>query len=138
MRLSPRLAASLVIGLVAGVACAQSTVPYPTRPIRLINPYVPGGGSDTMTRRFAHELTSQLGQSVIVENIGGAGGNVGMRQVAQSAPDGYTLIFALTAQFAVNVSVYPRLPYDPVKDFEPISTLAIAPYVLVTHPSLPA
>jgi tripartite-type tricarboxylate transporter receptor subunit TctC len=138
MRLSLQLAASLVIALVAGVACAQSTVPYPTRPIRLINPYVAGGGSDTMTRRFAHELTSQLGQSVVVENIGGAGGNVGMRQVAQSAPDGYTLIFALTAQFAVNVSVYPKLPYDPVKDFDPISTLASAPYILVTHPSLPA
>ena len=105
------------MAIAVGVACAQSTAPYPSRPIRLVNPYVPGGGSDTMTRRFAHELTSQLGQSVIVENIGGAGGNVGMRQVAQSAPDGYTLIFALTAQFAVNVSVYPKLPYDPVKDF---------------------
>ncbi|HEV7802989.1 MAG TPA: tripartite tricarboxylate transporter substrate binding protein, partial [Burkholderiales bacterium] len=103
-----------------------------------VNPYVAGGGSDAMTRRLAQELTPRLGQSVVVENIGGAGGNLGMRQVAQAAPDGYTLILALTAQFAVNVSVFPKLPYDPVKDFDPITTLASAPYVLVTHPSLPA
>ena len=129
-------AAGVALMLAAGTATAQSS--YPSRPIRIINPYVPGGGSDAMARRFAQELTTQLGQSVIVENIGGAGGNVGMRQVAQAAPDGYTLIFALTAQFAVNVSVYPKLPYDPVRDFDAISTLAIAPYILVTHPSLPA
>jgi tripartite-type tricarboxylate transporter receptor subunit TctC len=136
--MSVRLATGVILALVAGVATSQVLTSYPTRPIRMVNPYVPGGGSDAMTRRFAQELTSQLGQSVVVENIGGAGGNVGMRQVAQAAPDGYTLIFALTAQFAVNVSVYPKLPYDPVRDFDPISTLAIAPYVLVTHPSLPA
>ncbi|MGZ5091741.1 MAG: tripartite tricarboxylate transporter substrate binding protein [Burkholderiales bacterium] len=131
------MAAGIAMALAAGVAMGQSAS-YPARPIRVVNPYVPGGGSDAMARRFAQELTTQLGQTVVVENIGGAGGNVGMRQVAQAAPDGYTLIFALTAQFAVNVSVYPKLPYDPVRDFDPISTLAIAPYVLVTHPSLPA
>jgi tripartite-type tricarboxylate transporter receptor subunit TctC len=128
----------MLVALIAGGVSAQSSGSYPTRPIRLINPYVAGGGSDAMTRRFAQELTTQLGQTVVVENIGGAGGNVGMRQVAQAAPDGYTLIFALTAQFAVNVSVFPKLPYDPVRDFDPISTLAVAPYILVTHPSLPA
>ncbi|HEX2826947.1 MAG TPA: tripartite tricarboxylate transporter substrate binding protein [Burkholderiales bacterium] len=127
--------APVMLALAAGYACAQS---YPTRPVRIVIPYPPGGGTDVMGRRIAHELTPRLGQSVVVENIGGAGGNIGMRQVAQSAPDGYTLVLALTAQWAVNVSVFPKLPYDPLKDFEPVTTLAVAPYVLVTHPSLPA
>jgi tripartite-type tricarboxylate transporter receptor subunit TctC len=91
-----------------------------------------------MGRRIAQELTPRLGQTVLVDNVGGAGGNLGMRQVAQAAPDGHTLVLALTAQWAVNVSVFPKLPYDPLKDFEPITTLAVAPYVLVVHPSVPA
>jgi tripartite-type tricarboxylate transporter receptor subunit TctC len=104
----------------------------------MVIPYVAGGGTDVMGRRIAQELTPRLGQSVVVENIGGAGGNLGMRQVAQSAPDGHTLILALTSQWAVNVSVFPKLPYDPLKDFDHVTTLAVAPYLLVTHPSLPA
>ena len=122
------------LALAAADAGAQA---YPAKPVRLVIPYVPGGGTDVMARRLAQELTPRLAQSIVVENIGGAGGNIGMRQVAQAAPDGYTLILALTSQWAVNVSVFPKLPYDPVKDFEPITTLAVAPYVLVTHPSLP-
>lgn len=128
----------MLLMLAASGVSAQSSTAYPTRSIRIINPYVPGGGSDTMTRRLAQELTPRLGQSVVVENIGGAGGNLGMRQAAQATPDGYTLILALTAQWAVNVSVFPKLPYDPVKNFEPITTIGVAPYVLITHPSLPA
>ncbi len=127
-----------LLAMASASACAQSPNAYPHRTIRIVNPYVAGGGSDAMTRRLAQELTPRLGQSVVVENIGGAGGNLGMRQVAQAAPDGYTLILALTAQFAVNVSVFPKLPYDPVKNFDPITTIASAPYVLVAHPSLPA
>jgi tripartite-type tricarboxylate transporter receptor subunit TctC len=137
MRRITCVAAALLTLAAAGVS-AQTSGTWPARPIRIVNPYPPGGGSDTMTRRLAQELTPRLGQPVVVENIGGAGGNLGMRQVAQAAPDGYTLILALTAQFAVNVSVFPKLPYDPVKDFDPITTRAVAPYVLVTHPSLPA
>src|SRR3954468_5799579 len=125
---------ALVLAIVALDCTAQ---PYPSRPIRIVVPYVPGGGTDVMARRIAQELTPRLGQTVVVENIGGAGGNLGMRQVAQSAPDGHTLVLALTAQWAVNVSVFPKLPYDPLKDFEHITTIAVAPYVLVTHPSLP-
>ena len=124
-----------LLALVVAEVAAQT---YPARPVRLVIPYPPGGGTDVMGRRIAQELTSRLGQSVVVENIGGAGGNIGMRQVAQAAPDGHTIVLALTAQWAVNVSVFPKLPYDPLKDFEPITTLAVAPYVLVTHPSLPA
>ncbi len=111
---------------------------YPSRPIRVINPYAAGGGSDVLARRFAQELTARLGLSVIVENIAGAGGIPGMRQVAEAPKDGYTLSFALTAQFAINPSLFANLPYDPLRDFDPISVVAAAPYVLVTHPSLPA
>jgi tripartite-type tricarboxylate transporter receptor subunit TctC len=125
----------VLLACFAAGAHAQS---YPSRPVRLVVPYVPGGGTDVMARRIAQELTPKLGQTVVVENIGGAGGSLGMRQVAQAAPDGYTLILALTSQWAVNVSVFPKLPYDPVKDFDPITTVAVAPYVLVVHPSLPA
>ena len=126
---------ALLLAFVALDCFAQA---YPSRPVRIVIPYPPGGGTDVMGRRLAQELTPRLGQSIVVENIGGAGGNLGMRQVAQAAPDGHTLVLALTAQWAVNVSVFPKLPYDPLRDFEPITTIAVAPYVLVTHPSLPA
>src|SRR3954466_12822512 len=133
-----RYVIAVLLAFAAAHAPAQTSTPWPPRPIRIVVPYVPGGGTDVMARRLAQELTPRLGQSVIVENIGGAGGNVGMRQVAQGVPDGYPLVLALTAQWAVNVSVFPKLPYDPLKDFEPITTIAVAPYLLVTHPSLPA
>jgi tripartite-type tricarboxylate transporter receptor subunit TctC len=101
-------------------------------------PYPPGGGTDVIARPLAQKLTEQLGQQVIVDNRGGAGGNIGMEFVAKSPADGYTLLFALTAQYAVNPSLYPKLPYDPVRDYAPISLLANAPYLLVVHPALPA
>lgn len=111
---------------------------YPSHVIRLVVPYAPGGGTDVMARRLAEEMSESLGQRVIVENVGGAGGNIGMQQVARATPDGYTIVLALTAQFAVNPSLYRKLPYDPVKDFDPVALLAVAPYVLVVHPGLPA
>lgn len=129
--------AALLLALAAIPAGHAQTV-YPARPIRVINPYAAGGGSDVLARRFAQELTARIGQSVIIENISGAGGIPGMRQVAEAPKDGYTLSFALTAQFAINPSLFANLPYDPMRDFDPISVVASAPYVLVTHPSLPA
>jgi len=111
---------------------------YPGKPIRLVLPYPPGGGTDVIARPLAQKLTESLGQQVIVDNRGGAGGNIGMEFVARSPADGYTLLFALTAQYAVNPSLYPKLPYDPVRDYAPISLLANAPYLLVVHPSVPA
>ncbi|HTD90471.1 MAG TPA: tripartite tricarboxylate transporter substrate binding protein, partial [Burkholderiales bacterium] len=123
---------------IANSHTTQAQTTYPTRPIRVINPYAPGGGSDILARRFAQELTTRLGQSVIVENVAGAGGIPGMRQVADAPKDGYTLSFALTAQFAINSSLFANLPYDALRDFDPVSVLAAAPYVLVVHPSLPA
>jgi tripartite-type tricarboxylate transporter receptor subunit TctC len=111
--------------------------PYPSKPIRLVLPYPPGGGSDTIGRPLAQKMSENLGQQVVVENRGGASGNIGMEYVARSAPDGYTLVFALTAQLAVNPSLYQKLPYDPVKDFAPVSLLGSGGYILVAHPSLP-
>ena len=111
---------------------------YPGKPIRLVLPYPPGGGTDVIARPLAQKFTESLGQQVIVDNRGGAGGNIGMEFVARSPADGYTLLFALTAQYAVNPSLYPKLPYDPVRDYAPISLLANAPYLLVVHPSVPA
>ena len=123
-----------IIALATANAFAQS---YPNKTIRLVLPYPPGGGTDVIARPLAQKLTENLGQQVIVDNRGGANGNIGMEFVAKSPPDGYTLLFALTAQFAVNPSLYPKLPYDPVRDYAPISLLANAPYLLIVHPSLP-
>jgi tripartite-type tricarboxylate transporter receptor subunit TctC len=119
-------------------AHAQSAPAFPGKPIRLVVPYPPGGGTDTIGRPLAQRLTEHFKQQVIVDNRGGAGGNIGMELVAKSPPDGYTLVLALTAQLAVNPSLYKKLPYDPIKDYEPISLLATGPYILVVHPSLPA
>jgi tripartite-type tricarboxylate transporter receptor subunit TctC len=120
------------------VAFAQSAANYPTKPIRLIVPYPPGGGSDTISRAVARPLSDNLGQQVVVDNRGGAGGSIGMELAAKSPADGHTLVFALTAQLAINPALYRKIPYDPIKDFAPITQLASGPYVLVVHPSLPA
>lgn len=111
---------------------------FPSKPVRLILPYPPGGGSDTIARPVTRKISENIGQQVIVDNRGGAGGNIGMEAAARAAPDGYTIVMALTAQLAVNPSLYARIPYDPVRDFEPVTLLANGAYLLVAHPSLPA
>jgi tripartite-type tricarboxylate transporter receptor subunit TctC len=126
------------LGIMLIVALPVLAQSYPSKPIRLVLPYPPGGGTDVIARPLAQKLTEQLGQQVIVDNRGGAGGNIGMEFVAKSPADGYTLLFALTAQYAVNPSLYPKLSYDPIRDYAPISLLANAPYLLVVHPALPA
>src|SRR5262245_15789467 len=125
----------LCCALAAGFASAQ---PYPSRPVRMVLPYPPGGGSDTIGRPLAQKLTEGLGQQVVVENRGGANGNIGMEHVARAAPDGHTIVLALTAQLAVNPGLYAKVPYDPVKDYAPITLLGAGTYILVVHPSLPA
>jgi tripartite-type tricarboxylate transporter receptor subunit TctC len=117
---------------------APAAQPYPAKPVRLVIPYPPGGGSDTIGRPLAQKLAEGLGQQVVVDNRGGANGNIGMEAVARSAPDGYTLVFALSAQLAINPGLYQKLPYDPLKDFAPITLLGEGGYILVVHPSLPA
>ena len=120
--------------IAGGPAMAQ---PYPAKPVRLVIPYPPGGGSDTIGRPLAQKMSEGLGQQLVVENRGGANGNIGMEYVARSAPDGYTLVFALSAQLAVNPGLYQKIPYDPLKDYAPITLLGAGGYILVAHPSLP-
>jgi len=125
---------SLCCAIVAAPAIAQ---PYPAKPVRLIIPYPPGGGSDTIGRPLAQKMSEGIGQQIVVENRGGANGNIGMEYVARSAPDGYTLVFALSAQLAVNPGLYQKIPYDSLKDYAPITLLGAGGYILVAHPSLP-
>jgi len=137
-----RISTSVLLAAVLAAAASTPAQPvlaqaYPSKPVRLVIPYPPGGGTDTIMRPFAQVLTERLGQQVVVDNRGGGGGAIGMEIAARSAPDGYTIVAALTAQLAVNPSLYKNLPYDPVKDFAPITLFADGPYVLVVHPSLP-
>ncbi len=111
---------------------------YPTKPIRLVVPVAPGGLTDILTRLIGQRLQERLGQPVVVDNKPGAGGIVAMSFAAKAAPDGYTLIMGYLGALAVNQHIYKSLPYDPLKDFEPISLVAGFPVLLITHPSVPA
>ncbi len=111
---------------------------YPEKPIRMILPYSSGGGADVIGRPLANELTKILGKSVFAENRGGASGNIAMEYVANSPPDGYTIILMLAAQAAVNNTLFKDFKVDAIKDFEPISLIAKAPYFLAINPSVPA
>lgn len=110
---------------------------YPERPIRVIVPYAPGGGTDITTRTVALRLAEALKVSVVVDNRGGAAGNIGKEMAARATPDGYTLLTA-GLSFAVNPSLFAKLGYDPIRDFDPISLIATAPLIVVVHPSVPA
>ncbi|MCC6531556.1 MAG: tripartite tricarboxylate transporter substrate binding protein [Burkholderiales bacterium] len=125
--------ALLALALPGGGAWAQS---YPTRPVRFIVPWPAGGVADITTRLFGRKLTELMGQQFVVENRPGATGMIGCELVARAAPDGYTLLMATTTTHATNPVMYKKLPYDPVRDFAPISLVADAPFVLVVHPSL--
>lgn len=116
-------------------AGAQS---YPSKPIRFIVSFPPGGSSDLIARAIAPHLSAHLGQPVVVENRPGAGGMIGVDQVAKAAPDGYTIGLAAAGALSSNVSLYPKMPFDPQKDLAPISTLAMIPFFLIAHPSQPA
>ena len=109
---------------------------YPTKPVRLVVPFPPGGSTDIVARIVAQKLGERIGQPVLVENRGGAGGTIGTEAVAKAAPDGYTLGFASTSTHAVAPAVYAKLGYDPIKDFAPISLVAVTPYLLVVNPKV--
>jgi tripartite-type tricarboxylate transporter receptor subunit TctC len=111
---------------------------YPNKPIRLIVPFTPGGTTDILARAIGQELARAWGQSVVVENAPGAGGSIGAERAARAAGDGYTLLMGHIGTLAVNPSLYPKLPYDPVKDFAPVAWVARVPNILVVHPSVPA
>ena len=110
---------------------------YPDRPITLVVPYPAGGGNDVLGRLVAERMSKALGGTIIVENRGGAGGTIATRQVAKSAPDGYTILIA-TSSLAINPALYPSVGYDPIKDFAPIGLLASGANVVLVHPSVPA
>lgn len=127
------LAAALAT-ITAGGAWAQA---YPQRPIRMVVPFAPGGATDIIARIVAQKLSERLGQPVVVDNRPGAGTTIGNAEVAKAKPDGYTLLFAPTP-FVISQVIYPSLPYDPRKDFAPVSLLAVSPFILVTNPAVPA
>jgi tripartite-type tricarboxylate transporter receptor subunit TctC len=126
-------AAAVLISLAVTTAPSAQNAPFPTRPIKLVVPYPPGGPLDTAARALAEQVKQGLGV-VVVENRPGAGGNIGVDQVAKSAPDGYTLVIGAVATHAVNPWLFSKLPYDPVKDFVPITLIAHVPNVLVMTP----
>jgi tripartite-type tricarboxylate transporter receptor subunit TctC len=121
----------------ASPAGAQTPAAYPTRPVRLVVPFPPGGPLDIVGRAIAQKLGDAWGQSVVVDNRPGAGGNIGAELVAKAAPDGYTVLMGALSTHAVNPSLYPKMPYDAIRDFAPITLVAITPNVLVVNASLP-
>jgi tripartite-type tricarboxylate transporter receptor subunit TctC len=133
MRLSIKVAALCLSMLAAAPAWTQA---YPNRPVRLIVPFPPGGGSDYMARAIQAELSARLKQPVILDNRGGAGGTLGTDIAAKSAPDGYTLALGSVATHAIAQSLYARLAYDPLKDFVAVAPIGSMPHILVVHPSL--
>ena len=129
-----KLAAAVLLAA-AGSAPAQS---YPVKPVRIVVPYPPGGGNDIVVRAIGPRLAERLGQPVVIDNRGGATGIIGTETVAHSAPDGYTLLSHTNAGLVILPHLNPKLPYDPIRDFAPITLVASQPYVLVVHPRLPA
>src|SRR5215213_1139047 len=128
----------LVAVLACALGAAAQTQTYPSKPIRLIVPYAAGGTSDILARQIGPKLTEAWGQPVVVENRTGANGNVGADFVAKSTPDGYTLLITDLGGLVISASVYPKLPFDPSKDFSPVVMVSYSPHVLAVHPSVPA
>jgi tripartite-type tricarboxylate transporter receptor subunit TctC len=129
-----RILVSLFVIACAGAASAQT---YPQHPVRVIVPFAPAGPTDVIARILGQKLSQSLGQQFVIENQPGAGGNIGIGNAAKSAPDGYTIL-VVSSSYVVNPSLYDKVPYDPYKDFMPVSMAAASPNVLVVNPSLPA
>ena len=125
----------LTVILLPGICSAQS---FPARPIRIVVAYTAGGSGDIVARAVAQKMAEGLGQQVVVDNRPGANGNIGTEHVAKSPPDGYTLLMGSDIQFAISPNTYAKLPFDPERDFEPVSMVALLELVLAAHPSLPA
>ena len=130
---------ALVVALsVLGAGAVAAQAPYPTKPVRIVVPYPPGGGTDLQGRPMAAKLSEMWKQNVVIDNRGGASGMVGAEIVAKSPPDGYTILMCASAEVSLNVALYSKMTYDPARDFTPVTQLSISPLVLVVHPSLPA
>jgi tripartite-type tricarboxylate transporter receptor subunit TctC len=136
MRIRLRAAAlALCLGVLAAPAFAQAGAAWPNKPVRIVVPFAPGGTTDILARALAPELGKAFGQTFIIENKPGAGGNTGADLVAKSPPDGYTLLMGTVGTQAINPALYPKMPYDAVKDFMPITLFAGVPNVLVINPA---
>jgi len=119
----------------ASPALAQDAA-WPTKPIRVIVTFPPGGSADAIVRAIAPRVSEKLGQPLVIENRPGAGGNIGLTAVAKAEPDGHTVGLGAAGALSANVSLYPQMPYDPIKDFKPVSLVAVIPFVFVGHPSV--
>ena len=137
MRTWLRILAALWLAAVAGLPQDARADDYPSRPITLIVPFPPGGSTTVMARNVADQLAVTLGQQIVVDNRGGAGGTIGTRAAAKAAPDGYTIVLGYTGTLSIAPSLYANPGYDPRKDFAPIGMIGTAPSVLVVHPSVP-
>ncbi|HEY3075850.1 MAG TPA: tripartite tricarboxylate transporter substrate binding protein [Burkholderiales bacterium] len=134
----------MIRALFAALAVAAAFIPaahaqqYPAQPVKLIVPFPVGGGADIAARVVAQHMGTELGQTVFVENYGGAGGTIGTSRAAQAAPDGYTLFVGTPSTHGTNPAVYSKLPYDPIRDFTPIGLIGTSPFLLIAHPSVKA
>jgi tripartite-type tricarboxylate transporter receptor subunit TctC len=128
------LSAAIWLGVVAAGAHAQT---YPSKAIRMVVPFPPGGTTDILARTIGQRMTEDWGQPVVIDNRPGAGGNIGTDLAAKAAPDGYTLLMGTISTHAINASLYKKLPFDPVRDFSPVSRVGTLPNILVVHPSVP-
>src|SRR5687767_9842281 len=137
MKVMRACCAAAVVGCAAsaGGIHAQS---YPSKPVRWIVPFPPGGGTDAISRTLAQKLSEGWGQQVIADNRPGSGGTIGLAAAAKLPADGYTIVLGQLANLAIAPALYPKLPYDPVKDFQPVTLALTSPLVLVAHPSFPA
>jgi tripartite-type tricarboxylate transporter receptor subunit TctC len=138
-RMSALLAAFSVLAAETLAPCGSAVAQaYPTRPIMLVVPFAPGGSASTAARSVADKMTETLGQPIVIDNRGGAGGTVATRSVAKAAPDGYTILVVTSATVGTSPSLFQNLGYDPRKDFEPIGLIAATPNLIAVHPSFPA
>src|SRR5947209_115703 len=127
----------LLTVMMAGAAHAQSVAQYPSKPVRLIVTAAAGSGPDLTARLVGQKLSAAFAQPVVIENRAGAGGSIAAELVAKAPPDGYTLVMASAGSHAVSPALYPKLSWDPVRDFVPITIVSVAPNILIVHPSLP-
>ncbi|MCC7276226.1 MAG: tripartite tricarboxylate transporter substrate binding protein, partial [Alphaproteobacteria bacterium] len=127
----------MALAVLAALAAPAAAEDWPARPVRLVVPQTPGGATDVLARWVGQKLGERWGHPVVVENRGGAAGNIGTDLVAKSPADGYTLLFTYAGSQAINQALYPKLPFDPVKDFQPVATMAVVPFFMVVAPKFP-
>ncbi len=136
--MNKKILSAILCAAAVAYTSASTAQAWPTKPIRLMVPFPPGGSTDIVARIVAQKLGERLGQPFVIENRGGGGGTIGAAATAKAAPDGYNLAVASTSTHVVAPGVYPKLDYDPIKDFTPVGLMAVSPYLLVVNPAVPA